>query len=115
MTDTNPVALLRAAADRLRTLATSASHEGRTAWATGHTEGSRSPVVVDDQKYPSVLIETWAERLEDVNAYIAAMDPRVGLALADLLDDLADGDDEGVINPWALPLAERVLGEDTNQ
>ena len=42
--------------------------------------------------------------------YIAAMHPGVGLALADLLDDQADGDDEGVINPWALAVARALNG-----
>jgi hypothetical protein len=42
--------------------------------------------------------------------YIAAMHPAVGRALAELLDDQADGDDEGVINPWALAVARQILG-----
>lgn len=33
---------------------------------------------------------------------------RARLPLADLLDDQADGDDEGEVNPWALAVA-RVL------
>jgi hypothetical protein len=40
--------------------------------------------------------------------YIALMQPVVGAALADLLDDLSDGDDEGVVNPWALGLARQI-------
>jgi len=40
----------------------------------------------------------------------AAMHPAVGRALAELLDDQADGDDEGVINPWALAVAQQILG-----
>lgn len=42
--------------------------------------------------------------------YIALMQPAVGAALADLLDDLADGDDEGFVNPWALGLARQING-----
>ncbi|TXS48898.1 hypothetical protein [Streptomyces sp. OR43] len=42
--------------------------------------------------------------------YIALMQPDVGGALADLLDDLADGDDEGFVNPWALGLARQING-----
>ncbi|MFJ6667450.1 hypothetical protein [Streptomyces sp. NPDC091383] len=40
-----------------------------------------------------------------VGDYIATMDPTIGIAIADLLDDQADGDDEGVVNPWALAVA----------
>ncbi|MFJ5071659.1 hypothetical protein ACIQC7_35110 [Kitasatospora sp. NPDC088556] len=40
----------------------------------------------------------------------ALMSPKTCRALAELLDDQADGDDEGVINPWALSLA-RALAE----
>ncbi|MFD9603256.1 hypothetical protein [Streptomyces sp. NPDC059970] len=42
--------------------------------------------------------------------YIALMQPAVGAALAKLLDDLADGDDEGFVNPWALGLARQING-----
>jgi hypothetical protein len=73
------------AADRLRDRAASAIHEDRLTWSTGHTLGSKSPVVVDDQEKPSVLIETWAPRLEAVNAYLALLGPATGLALADWL------------------------------
>lgn len=41
--------------------------------------------------------------------WIALADPVVGLALADLLADQADGDDHGVVNPWALAVARAVL------
>ncbi|WP_221889560.1 hypothetical protein, partial [Streptomyces sp. WAC02707] len=44
--------------------------------------------------------------------YIALMGPNAGHALADLLDDQADGDDEGVINPWAVAVAQQILGGD---
>ncbi|MFI9235806.1 hypothetical protein [Streptomyces sp. NPDC053079] len=111
MSATPPAAVLRAATDRLRALATAATYEERTTWTTGHTRGSLSPVVLDHPEHPGVLIETWATHLEAVNDYVAAMDPAFGLALADLLDNLADGDDEGVINPWALAVARRLLGE----
>lgn len=42
--------------------------------------------------------------------YIALMQPAVGAALAGLLDDLSEGDDEGVVNPWALGLARQING-----
>ena len=87
---TTPTGELRTAAHRLRELAERATHEDRTNWSTGHTLGSRSPVVVDDPQTPSVLIETYAARLEAVNRYIAAMGPGVGLALANWLELHAD-------------------------
>ncbi|MFJ3289929.1 hypothetical protein ACIPMW_32175 [Streptomyces sp. NPDC086669] len=81
---------LRTAAQTLCELAERATHEDRPHWNTGHTLGSRSPVVVDHPETPSVLIETYAARLEAVNRYIAAMDPSVGAALAELLEAEAD-------------------------
>ncbi|MCG0066511.1 hypothetical protein L0F81_25050 [Streptomyces tricolor] len=81
---------LRTAAQTLRDLAARATHENRRHWTTGNTLGSRSPVVIDHPEQPSVLIETWAARLEAVNRYIAAMDPAVGTLLAQLLDVEAD-------------------------
>lgn len=77
---------LRAAAVLLRELVQRATHENRPRWSTGRTLGSRSPVVVDHPEEPSVLIETYAARLEAVNRYIAAMGPSVGAALAELLE-----------------------------
>lgn len=86
MTDQTPADELRAAAQRIRDLAERAIHEDRPHWSTGNTLGSRSPVVIDDPEQPSVLIETYAARLEAVNRYIAAMDPALGRAVADLLE-----------------------------
>lgn len=85
-----PADELRAAAEKLRDLAARAMHEDRPHWATGHTLGSRSPVVLDHPEKPSVLIETYAARLEDVNRYIAAMGPDVGAALTELMRFEAD-------------------------
>lgn len=87
-TQPTPADEIRAAAQTLRDLADCAIHENRPQWSTGHTLGSRSPVVIDHPEQPSVLIETYAARLEAVNRYIAAMDPAVGLALATLLESV---------------------------
>lgn len=87
---------LRAAADRLRDLADRAIHEGRPQWNTGHTLGSRSPVVIDHAETPSVLIESYAARLEAVNRYVAAMDPALGLTLAAWLEAAARDYEAGV-------------------
>lgn len=81
---------IRSAAARLRQLATAAAHNDRADWTTGHTLGTRSPVVIDDPQEPTVLIETYAARLEDVNAYVAAMDPATGSDIADWLGATAD-------------------------
>ncbi|MFF1916175.1 hypothetical protein ACFVYE_32230 [Streptomyces sp. NPDC058239] len=75
---------------KLRDLATNAAHEDRTRWETGHTLGSKSPVVVDDHEKPTVLIETWAKHREQVDAYLTAFaSPVVGLAVAEWLGCLS--------------------------
>ncbi|MGQ4353173.1 hypothetical protein [Streptomyces drozdowiczii] len=101
-----PADELRQAASLLRDNATAAIHEGRTTWSTGHTLGSRSPVVVDDQEQPSVLIETYAARLERVNSYLALLGPATGLALADWLEAAAvtyDATVKGAAGVWSDP------------
>ncbi|AZM91454.1 hypothetical protein [Streptomyces sp. W1SF4] len=84
-----PAEELRAAADRLLDRTADAIHNDRLTWATGHTLGSRSPVVVDDPEQPSVLIETYAARLEAVNRYLVLLGPATGLALAHWLSETA--------------------------
>ncbi|GHH30096.1 hypothetical protein [Streptomyces rubradiris] len=108
-----PADEIRTAAEKLRALATAAAdNSGSSTWhATRH---------FPDQP-DSTFTTLWATgarpllggggrgRVPYVHApvgnYAAAMDPAVGLLLTDLLDDLADGDDEGVVNPWALAVA----------
>jgi hypothetical protein len=84
-----PAETLTAAAQRLRERAIDAVHGGRTTWRRGNTLGTRTKVVLDDPDKPTVLIETYAERLERVNAYLELVGPATGLALADWLDDAA--------------------------
>lgn len=120
MTDRILAEDLRNAAALLRDKATAAVHEGRTTWSTGNTLGSRSPVVVDDQEQPSVLIETYAARLERVNSYLAIVGPATGLALANWLEAEAAtwaGDEvHGSCSPTtctldaALAVARQILG-----
>lgn len=107
-----PAEELRTAAARLRELAERAIHEDRPRWNTGHTLGSRSPVVVDHAETPSVLIETYAARLEAVNRYIAAMDPALGVALASWLEwQLRALDEGGIAAPdAALAVARQING-----
>lgn len=87
---TQPADILRAAADKLRNAATAAIHDDRSTWRRGNTRGSKSPVVVDNTETPTVLIETWAKRLEDVNAYLELVGPALGLAIAGWLDREAE-------------------------
>jgi len=85
---------IRAAAQKLRTLATAAAHEDRTRWEVGYTLGSKSRVVVDNHERPTVLIESWAAHREQVDDYLAAFaSPVVGLAVADWLEHEADAID----------------------
>ncbi|MGW8762348.1 hypothetical protein ACWGN5_07595 [Streptomyces sp. NPDC055815] len=77
---------LRDAAEKLRALAARAVHQDRPRWFLGHTLGSKTPVVLDDHEQPSTLVDVWAERREDVNAYLAAYaSPHVARAVADWL------------------------------
>ncbi|MFB6809440.1 hypothetical protein [Streptomyces sp. NPDC056387] len=113
-----PAEELHAAATLLRDHATEAIHNDRRTWTAGHTLGSASPVVLDDPEHPSVLIETYAARLERVNSYLALLGPATGLAVADWLDAYADqlaaathpGWQETVAGP-ALAVARAVLGQ----
>ncbi|MFR9794277.1 hypothetical protein ACL07V_37585 [Streptomyces sp. MB22_4] len=91
-----PADELRTAAKKLRPLAATAQHDLQTAdywkpytndaWAHGFINGFGGPS----------------------SDYAAVLPPTVGLALADLLDDQADGDTEGEINPWALAVARAI-------
>ncbi|MEU2120022.1 hypothetical protein ABZ567_31295 [Streptomyces sp. NPDC016459] len=87
--------VLRTAAEKLRTLAARVVHQDRPRWHLGETLGSKTPVVLDAQEQPSVLVDVWAERREDVNAYLAAYaSPHVARAVADWLGCEAALDDE---------------------
>lgn len=119
MPDQHPVDLLAAAATRLRTAATEAIHDDRTTWQLGNTLSSKSPVVVDNTTTPTVLIETWAKRLEAVNTYLALVGPATGLAIAAWLEDEADFQRHAAAGPedseHALHVARVVLGQDGGQ
>lgn len=137
MTEPTPTDEIRAAAEKLRTLATAASTD-TDGTPTAHwscsprwrEEEVRRPtadmphflygdyLTRDDGKvisWPKILRGGTQQRPSQMDRahaqYAAAMDPTVGLALADLLDDLADGDDEGETNPWAFALARAINGE----
>lgn len=111
-----PADTMRAAARLLRERATAAVHEGRTAWRRGATLRTKSPVVVDDGDQPTVLIETWAKRLEDVNAYLELLGPAFGLAVAEWLDATAEYCRVSFTQPVhvgrAIAVARALLGEE---
>lgn len=133
MPTTDPAARLREAATTIRDKATRAIHEDRATWTTGNTLGSKSPVVVDHPEQPSVLIETYAARLEAVNSYLALIGPATGIALADWLERAAHSHEatliaagktwasvtdpravawvEHMTNTHALAVADAILGE----
>jgi hypothetical protein len=116
----NPAEELRAAAAKIRALATAASEDsGSSHWETirVHPEYPESTSTRLRANPGGLLIHGggYGKRpgprvSGPVGDYIAAMEPAVGLVLADLLDDQAAGDDEGVINPWALAVARQILG-----
>ncbi len=110
VTDTSQAALLREAADKLRALATAAAASRPAPWSVSCAATVTSPRPDGFDYVTGYTTRTGTAVAE----HIAAMDPAVGEALADLLDDLADGDDgddEGVINPWALAVARLLLGD----
>ncbi|MFC8945945.1 hypothetical protein [Streptomyces rochei] len=97
MSAPTPADELRTAATKLRTLAAAAMHDDRPQWQIGHTLSSKTRVVVDNQKRPSLLIETWAPRREQVDDYLVAFaSPVVAFAVADWLDQAAHHYDAGV-------------------
>jgi hypothetical protein len=100
----DPAKTLTTAASMLRDAATAAVHENRTTWQLGETMGTKTKVVLDDPDRPSVLIETYAARLEKVNRYLTMVGPNVGLALADWLDDATRhqrATEEAAARTWA--------------
>lgn len=109
--------LLTTAAQKLREAATAATHDGRTTWQLGNTLGTKTAVVLDDPDTPTVLIETYAERLEKVNAYLALVGPATGLVVAGWLETAAAtyGHLTNANRDAALAVARVVLGPDGQQ
>lgn len=101
---------LRTAAEKLRELASKATTDICPDWiysAVRHVVRNCNVECSHDEHQDGTEPE-W-DRYDD-SPYMAAMHPGVGAALADLLDDQADGDDHGVINPWALNVARQING-----
>ncbi|MFD9793728.1 hypothetical protein ACFWXK_22605 [Streptomyces sp. NPDC059070] len=103
---TVPAREVRAAAELLRVLARAADEHRPAPWSPG---AAGSVISNRDGGCDYVTGYTIPDGPE-VARYISVMDPAVAGALARLLDDLADGDDEGEINPRALALA-RVIND----
>jgi hypothetical protein len=114
-----PAATLARAVNTLRQAANAAIHDDRRTWMLGNTLGTRTAVVLDDPDKPTVLIETYAERLERVNAYLTLVGPATGLAVADWLAHEASyqlhldetGQDGVEDSSHALAVARAILGE----
>lgn len=108
--DLSPAETLRTAAEILRHTAQRATHEQGPRWMLGTTDTDKAAVVLDHPDQPTVLIQSYAERLEAVNAYLVRMHPGVGLALANWLDSAAE--DAKQIGPdfRALVVARQILG-----
>jgi hypothetical protein len=104
---TTPADELRAAAKTIRRHATAAESKRPGRWYPGAAGSVICPRKGGVDYVTPHTIPDGAE----VARYIAVMGPDVGHALADLLDDQADGDDEGVINPWALAVARALNGD----
>jgi hypothetical protein len=99
---TAPADELRAAAEKLRKLAAATTADIA---ANPYWESADFP----PHEYPSLYARGVDNGLGGpAGAFAAAMHPGVGKALADLLADQADGDDEGEINPWALAVARAI-------
>ncbi|WP_372407477.1 hypothetical protein [Streptomyces luteireticuli] len=136
-----PTVVLRTAAERLRALAVAAStntaNRPTASWAVRyHRDAVTREELRDHDCYLEAVDNTtpdgrgrepllrggsnrlhgrgvWPHMNPQHAEYIAAMDPMVGLALADLLDDLAT-DRDGTVHPTAaaLAVARYLLGGD---
>ncbi|WP_328903206.1 hypothetical protein OHR86_27795 [Streptomyces sp. NBC_00441] len=119
--DLSPAEEIRAAAEKLRK---HVKHATDGPWVTSSVWSPRATCTsavyshahpagsVDSEVVASGRIKSgYGGIRQPWNAeYIALMQPSVAASLADLLDDLSDGDDEGVVNPWALGLAQQING-----
>lgn len=106
MTDTSPAAELRAAAERIRTLAVDADDARPAPWAPGAagsviSKGATGADYVTGYTTPSGTA---------VAAYIAAMGPGVGAVLADWLVATAHPDWHDHLAPHALAVARQING-----
>ncbi|MFB7736221.1 hypothetical protein ACFC08_17910 [Streptomyces sp. NPDC056112] len=108
---TTPADELRAATQKLRSTCNAAAPGP---WTIAKVPPYTDPLLMSRfEETPAdgeVLIVGNIDIEPEDQAVVQLLHPGVGLALADLLDDQADGDDEGVINPWALAVARAING-----
>jgi hypothetical protein len=111
MTDRSPSKILTAAAKLLREQAGNAQHISPAPW-TVDQGGAYGAGVVLARDGATIIADRSCDEHEDAIdlPYIALMHPGVGLALADWLNDAAEGDAQGEINPYALAVARQLLG-----
>ena len=101
----HPAATLTLAAGKVRMAAEAAHRLHPAPWTVA--EGR----LVRASNYNIVVDRSCARRDGDLDlALIGMMHPGASLALADWLDDAAEGDAQGEINPYALAVARALLG-----
>ena len=120
---TSPVVELRAAVAKLRK---HVKHATESPWVTSSVWSPRatSTSAVYSHAHPAGSIESEVVASGRIRSgyggirnpwnaeYITLMQPAVGAALADWLEDAEAGDDEGVVNPYALTVARLINGEE---
>ena len=121
MTTDTPAAELRAAAEKLRDLAAAVGDPDRPGrpWHTDQcgdkSRGECPCIVAQGHTSTTSGVSTSLNYIADTEhpdlaAYIAAMDPSVGLALADWLDSAAEDAEQIGADHHALAVARRILG-----
>ena len=113
MTNQTPAQELRTAAKKLRAYATEASHRAPGPWIVHEAYGFLRVDNDRDKTKEAWTVKTGADLAEEnrpTAEYIALMHPGVGTALADWMDDAADGDQHGEHDPYALAVARAILG-----
>lgn len=111
MPDLTPADELRAASARLKYLLhpDGMPEQIRANWTQLEPPEKQGVITVPGEERP-VLMAFWG----GISECLVAVQPSVGEALADWLDDAADGDCEGEINPHALATARAILAGGTS-
>jgi hypothetical protein len=110
MPDRSPAELLTSAAKKLR-LAATADYITPGPWIS-LDGGDR--LIRDPGSHPGEPQYVVDEPMNNISnaEYIATVHPGVGLALAEWLDDAAEGDEHGELSPYAVAVAQQVLGRE---
>jgi hypothetical protein len=110
----DPAALLRAAAEKLRSLVTFLG-DNRGPWYVG-TPPSGYPQSISNKGVPYCVADTHEDPsipVFTIAPYIATMHPGVGRALADWLDAAASDAETIGPDPHALTIARQILVQET--